>query len=61
MEAVLKGDFSGFGPAICGVEFCGEDWTDYGARYGLWNDKLGLPKTGEGFEEAVKLAVKSSS
>lgn len=60
-ELLAKGDFSGFAPAICGVQYSGEDWADYGKKpYELWNDELGLPKVNIGMDEVVKGVVEAS-
>lgn len=55
-ELLGKGDFSGVVPAICGVEYSGEDWVNF-EPFGLWNEKLGLPKTNENLDEVVKKVV----
>ena len=56
VELLQKGNMAGVGPAICGVEYSGEDFMNF-EKFGLWNQKLGLPKTNEGLDETVKAIV----
>ena len=55
-EMLLKGEFAGFIPALCAFEYSGADYKDF-AKFGLWNEKLGLPKTNEGMDDTVKKVV----
>jgi len=57
-EKLQNKDFNGFAPAVLGVEYSGADWRDYPKHFGLWNEKLGLPATNTGLEEAVAKVVK---
>ena len=57
-EMLTQGNFAGAMPAILGLEYSGEDWVDF-EKFGLWNEKLGLPKTNEGLEEAVRKVVEN--
>lgn len=53
---LAKHDFSGAGPVIFALEYSGADFLNF-EKFGLWNDKLGLPKTNQGLEEEVKKLV----
>ena len=55
-QMLAKQDFAGFGPAIRAVEYNGADYHNF-EKFGLWNEKLGLPKTNQGLEETVKAIV----
>ena len=59
-EMLAKHDFAGFLPALCAYEFSGAEYLDF-AKFGLWNEKLGLPKSNEGMEEALGKIIETGS
>ena len=58
-ELLAKYDMSGLAPSIVGMEWSGADWLDF-SKWGLWNEKLGLPPTNQGMDEAIAEIVKSA-
>ena len=58
-EMLAKHDFAGVGPTILAMEFSGAEYLNF-EKFGLWNAKLGLPKTNQGMEEAIKRVVEDA-
>ena len=55
-EMLARHEFAGIGPAILAMEYSGADYMDF-EKFGLWNEKFGLPKTNEGMDETIKKIV----
>lgn len=58
-ELLAKQDLAGIGPTILAIEYSGADYLNF-EKFGLWNEKFGLPKTNQGMEEAVKRVIEES-